>query len=387
MTTHVPSQDEQPVDATRTGEELQAAMPTSPSAPQPVVLPKQAEEEEEEFISFEDEQPDLEAAFAAPFQRSNAMPTVSRPAQLSDQVSAVTREPAVPPTKARRTPRLSLMMIAILVSVVAIVGLLAMNALAQTTPPLQTHENGSSQTVPSAGSLPQKPGGKQQKATMKPTPVPLAPQMPGTAGQGQTMAQTSSEWVPQSLPTGWTNAGLLTGDGIQAIRTAVAFNDREMSLDYRSVGTRNTHGGTFTAATFVMTPAARQRFQQNDVRVINNTLFDMVVTTRLIRLVVNPQPQLVTFVQQGQQQFAWVDVTFQLWQSRIAPNNPQQRIEGKDLDPATKQPRIHHMTVLLLRVPAQNAGNNPAMGGTGWLVSNYALDLPNGTALNIVQPA
>src|SRR6266516_2734569 len=156
--------------------------------------------------------------------------------------------------------------------------------------------NGSSQTAPSAGSLPQKPGGKQQKATMKPTPVPPAPQMPGPTGQGQTMTQTSSDWVPQSLPTGWTNASLLTGDGIQAIRTAVAFNDSEMSLDYRSVGTRNTHGGTFTAATFVMTPAARQRFQHNDVRAINNTLFDMVVTTRLIRLVVNLQPPLVTFV-------------------------------------------------------------------------------------------
>ena len=122
MTTHVPPQDEQPADATSTGEELQAAMPTSPSVPQPVVLPKQPEEEE--FFSFEDEQPDLEAAFAAPFQRSNAMPTVSRPAQPSDQISAVPREPAVPPAKTRRMPRLSLIMIAILVSVVAIVGII-----------------------------------------------------------------------------------------------------------------------------------------------------------------------------------------------------------------------------------------------------------------------
>jgi hypothetical protein len=85
---------------------------------------------------------------------------------------------------------------------------------------------------------------------------------------------------PQQLPNGWTNAGLQPGDGIQAIRTAVAFNDREMSLDNRSVGTRDN-----------------------------------------------------------------------------------------------------------LRIPPQDAGNNPAMGGTGWLVSNYGLNLPNGTALNIVQPA
>src|SRR6266487_4553603 len=73
MTTHVPPQDEQSADATSTVEELQAAMSTHPSASQPVVLPKQPEEEE--FFSFEEEQPDLEAAFAAPFQRSNAMPT------------------------------------------------------------------------------------------------------------------------------------------------------------------------------------------------------------------------------------------------------------------------------------------------------------------------
>ena len=85
-----------------------------------------------------------------------------------------------------------------------------------------------------------------------------------------------------------------------------------MSLDFRRVGTRNNHGGTFTAATFVMTAAAKQRFLQNDIRESNNTLFDMVVNTKLIRLVVSPQPQLVNFAQLAQQQFAWVDVAFQL---------------------------------------------------------------------------
>src|SRR5579884_3286692 len=176
------------------------------------------------------------------------------------------------------------------------------------------------------------------------------------------------------------------GDGIQALRTAVAFNDREMSLDYRSVGTRNNHGGTFTAATFIMTAAAKQRFQRNDVRAINNTLFDMVANKKLIRLVVDPQPKLVKFAQAGQQQFAWVDVAFQLWQSQIDPNNQGQRMEGKDLDPASNQPRTHHMMVLLLRVPLRNAGDNPAMGGTGWLVSTYSLDPANGTLPDILQP-
>jgi hypothetical protein len=121
--------------------------------------------------------------------------------------------------------------------------------------------------------------------------------------------------------------------------------------------------------------------------VINNALFDTVANTKLIRLVINAQPQLVQYQQQGQQQFAWVDVTFQFWKSQVDPNTPAQRIEGKELDPATNQPRIHHMIVLLLFIPPQNAGNTPAMGGTGWLVSLYALDPVNGTLPDVVQPA
>jgi hypothetical protein len=393
MSTHLPSQNEQQsANVTNAEEEPQASIPSQPSASQPIVLSHQSEEEEAFY--FEEEQPDLAAAFVAPFQLSGAMPTMpaqssamhttTAPAPSLDQSSAIPPAPAASPTKTKRKTRLSLTMIAILVCVVVIVGLFVMNALGQTTPPLQTRGNGSPQTTQQT---PQKPTGNQQQSTVKPTPAPAAAQTNGTNGQGQATGQAASDWVPQQLPNGWTNAGLLPGDGIQAIRTAVAFNDREMSLDYRSVGTRNNHGGTFTAATFVMTAAARQRFQQNDVRESSNALFDTVVNNKQIRLVVNPQPQLVKFAQAGQQQFAWVDVAFQLWQSQIDPNNPQQRIDGKELDPATNQPLVHHMMVLLLRVPPQNAGNNPAMGGTGWLVSNYALDLPNGTALDIVQPA
>src|SRR5260370_30789670 len=120
---------------------------------------------------------------------------------------------------------------------------------------------------------------------------------------------------------------------------------------------------------------------------MNTPLFDLVDATKLIRVVVNPQPQVIKYVQQGQQQFAWVDVTFQLWQSQIDPTNPDQWIGGKDIDPATNQPRIHHMVVLLLRVPPEDAGANPAIGGTGCLASNYALDQADGSLPAIVQPA
>ena len=35
---------------------------------------------------------------------------------------------------------------------------------------------------------------------------------------------------------------------------------------------------------------------------------------------------------------------------------------------------MHHMTVLLLRVPPTTQGADAPMGGTGWLVNVYALD-------------
>ncbi len=235
--------------------------------------------------------------------------------------------------------------------------------------------------------------GQQAKPTPKPQPIQgkgnaptPKPTTPPISGQGTTVGQNGGPgtWLPQQLPAGWTDAGLTIGDALFSERTAEAFTDREMSLDYRSVGTRARHGGTFTAATFVLTANAKARFAQNDVRVTNNVLFNRVQQGKLIQSVVNAQPQLVQFATNGQLHMAWVDVSFQLWQSKIDVNGT--RTEGFDIDPVTNQPRTHHMMVLLLRVPQDAQGNNPAMGGTGWLVSNYAFDQP-GTALDIAQPA
>ena len=204
--THISPQGEQPVSATNAVEEAQPAMPLQPSAPHPIVLPEQPEEEE--FFSFEEEQPDLETAFVDPFQRSNAMPTVSAQAQPSGQASAIPLHLPHRRQKQARKPRFSLTMIAILVCVVVIIGLFVMNVVAQTTPPLQTRGNGSSQTTQRSGSLQQKPMGNQQKPPVKPTPAPTSRSDQGTNGQGQTTAQASSDWVPQQLPDGWINAGL-----------------------------------------------------------------------------------------------------------------------------------------------------------------------------------
>lgn len=72
-------------------------------------------------------------------------------------------------------------------------------------------------------------------------------------------------------------------------------------------------------------------------------------------------------------QFAWVSVSFELFQSKIDPTTGK-RVEGMELDPATGQPRVHQMAVVLLRVLPQSQGVNAPMGGTGWLVNVYALD-------------
>lgn len=209
----------------------------------------------------------------------------------------------------------------------------------------------------------------------------LATQQPATLSPIPTPSQPTGDWVPAHLPAGWEAAGLNEGDELFAWRTAMTFTDREMSIDFRNVGTAANHGGTLTAAKFILTPAAQQRFLINDVRE-TAAFFAKVTNTHLIQVVVNVQPQNIRFQQTpGGQRFAVVDVAFQLWQSTSVNGQTHQ---GKDLDPATGQPRTHHMVVLLLRFPPGSQGNNPPMGGTGWEVSNYALDSGQPT---IVQPA
>jgi hypothetical protein len=45
------------------------------------------------------------------------------------------------------------------------------------------------------------------------------------------------------------------------------------------------------------------------------------------------------------------------------------------------------MIVLLLRVTPGTQGANAPMGGTGWLVSTYALDQAGGSLPTVIQPA
>jgi len=312
------------------------------------------------------------AASAAPFQLSGALPAM--PSQEAQ--TPATRSPSSDTSGSSQARRFPLIRVILLVAVMVVLLLTGVMAVfAQGIPPFTTTAQAT--PVPRHTATTRKPPARPTQ-TAKGDPTP-------TMGTGQ--GTPPGDWVPQALPDGWTNAGLSMGDALFAERTAATFTDREMSLDFRRVGTRTRHGGTLTAATFLLTPNAKVRFAQNDVRVINDVLFDSVSQRHLIQAVVNALPRLLTFAVQGQQQFAWVEVSFQLWQSQLDPQSPNHRIEGKEVDPATAQPRTHHMVVLLLRVPPGVQGANAPMGGTGWLVSNYALDLASGTTLDIVQPA
>jgi hypothetical protein len=97
----------------------------------------------------------------------------------------------------------------------------------------------------------------------------------------------------------------------------------------------------------------------------------------MLQQVINAQPALIRFqvVQiQGQpHKFAWVNVYFKLFQSKIDPASGK-RVEQLERDPIKGQPFIHTMTVVLVRQSPQSQGPNAPMGGTGWLVNTYALD-------------
>jgi hypothetical protein len=325
---------------------------------------------EDEDLLREDER-GWNAPLVAPFQYSGQI------AAADASSSHASAHGSVPPGRRRSTARPFPLLKVLLVCAVIVLagGFLAFTVFAQPGGrPITTTQH------PTQGTP-----GMQMHPTARPTPVmQKTPALPTP-----TQATPQSNWVPSTQALGqmgWSAAGLSTGDALEAERTAWTFTDREMGLDYRDAGTQGQHAGTFTAAVFLLTPGARTRFFANDVRVINNALFDRVQQQRLIQEVVNAQPRLALFQVQNQQQFAWVDVAFELWQSQVDQQTGN-RVDGFDIDPVTHVPRIHHMIVLLLRVTPGSQGANAPMGGTGWLVSTYALDPAGSNLPAVIQPA
>ncbi len=355
------SEDRQPSDA------LSAVFPMqTPTSKEHDDFPEDA--------LLEDEAAGWSAQFVVPFQQSGPLPAVDPQTARTSTNGAGT--PAQGGTTPRRFPILKVALISTLIMLA--VGFLALSVFAQPA----THLTTTAKNSPQGASVTHTTTTARPTRNVQRTPTPTM-----TTATAQVPPQ--SNWVPSTQmlqQIGWTGAGLSTGDALEAERTAWTFTDREMSLDYRNAGTRSQHGGTFTAAVFLLTTNARMRFFATDFRVINNVLFDRVQQQHLIREVVNAEGRLVKFQVQGQLEFAWVDVSFQLWQSQLDPQTGS-RVEGLELDPATHGPRVHHMIVLLLRVTPGTQGANAPMGGTGWLISTYVLDPAGGSFPAIIQPA
>ncbi|WP_141727627.1 hypothetical protein [Thermogemmatispora onikobensis] len=379
--------------------------PTPTASPRPVDAsdrrdPAAMSDPVDPFTSFvlqEGAAPDLETevdheswsdAFPLPFQLSEPLPALASEQTAPAGAPGAGRAPSSSrpgsPSPGGTRWRMWLKPGLISVVVVLTVGFLGFTLLAPAAsphPPATHATTVAQQRSTPGGATPGTRRGSSPVATAPPSRLPPQALSPTATG-----ASDPGNWIPVSLPTGWTSAGLTLGDALFAERTAVTFTDREMSLDYRSVGTRAQHGGTLTAAVFLLTPAARERFRQQDVRVTTNQLYDLVVGERLIQAVIDPQPRLMAFAVRGQQQFAWVEVTFTLWQSLTDPQTGQSQ-QGLMKDPTSQQPRVHRMGVLLVRVPPASQGANAPMGGTGWLVSNYGLDTPGKALPPLLQPA
>lgn len=354
-------------------------MPTSTAVPpssQPTVEEKPfyllSEEGEDEGEQGEEV---LGSSYAAaPFQLSHALPQIGTAAGRgpTGPLPPLSMQPEQ--RQKRKRSKLPLLLgVGLATIVVVLVSTVVMTAFAAPTATSQSPATAQTgQATTSTRPVPTTP-----KAVPTPTTKPKA-----ITAEGEQNGQVTT-WASGPLPEGWTNAGLITPDSVEAKDVGITFAEREMTLDFRSDGSRAAHAGTFKAAVFLLTPAAKARFVQNDVRVINNALFERVNQLLLVQVAVDATPKLVKFQAQGNQRFAWIDVAFHLWQSTIDKNG--QRHEGLDMDQATKQPRLHHMVVLLLRVDFDDQGPDAPMGGIGWLVSNYALDQPG--LPDIVQPA
>lgn len=207
----------------------------------------------------------------------------------------------------------------------------------------------------------------------KPSPTPVATATATTGTGGPTLQ------VP--LPAGWGNRSPL--DAENALLEAWTFTQREMRIDFQSVGTQGHPGGTMTGAFFLLTPAAQQRFRGNDKRE-SAAFFAQVQNTQLIQIPIFDNPPFVSHMQilqaqaQGGAFFVWVNVPFELAIQHGVGGQP--KIE---LNQQTQQPQLHTMQVLLMSVPV---GTGP-MGGIDYKVSDYALDMQQGTTLAIpAQP-
>jgi hypothetical protein len=183
-------------------------------------------------VLLADEAAGWSAQFVVPFQQSGPLPVVNpQTARAStNQAGTLAQGRATP----RRFPILKVALISTLI--VLAMGFFVFSVFAQPASHLTTvaknptHRPLATQTTPMA----------KTTRPLQRTPTP-------TRGTATPQATPQNNWVPSAhmlQQLGWTGAGLSTGDALEAERTAWTFTDREMSLDYRNVGTQAQHGGS-----------------------------------------------------------------------------------------------------------------------------------------------
>lgn len=238
------------------------------------------------------------------------------------------------------------------------------------TPPLATPVPTPTPPVPTPGPTPTQAAANPQPSRGGETRSPQA------QGQETTRAvPPAAGGVPSAQDLahlGWTQAGLSAADALEALEVATTFTQLEMHFDYRNIGSLAQHGGTLIGATALLTPGGLTRFVRYDLRMMNNQLYTMIESKHLIQQVVQAHPALVriqTVELAGQShQVAWVDVSFERFQSQMIGGHRTESIEQT----TAGQSRLHHLLVVLLRVPPQEQGM-PGIA-TGWRVNTYALD-------------
>jgi hypothetical protein len=338
------------------------------AAAQPTVPPPQAPSDAAEplYLYVDAPQEGTDLLGAAPFQRSDAQPALTP--QGSSSGAPCSPAPGASATGRKGGPLL-LFSLVLLVALIVGSSVALLGALAQKTP------TPALSTRPESG-MPAQPAPTRTKSPVAHNAMPPTQPVPGKATPAPVAAAGGvaiPDWVPRTLPASWMASGLTLTDTVYALRTATTFTDREMALDYRTAGTPQHPSGSFTAATFLLTPAAQARFLQHDRRSIDHLLFQQVHEQHISQAAVDELSRLLAFRVIRGLRFAWVDVAFRLWRAQTDPMTGAQTA-GEEMDPATGQARVHHLVVLLIYVPPQQQGPNAPMGGTGWLVSDYALD-------------
>jgi len=171
---------------------------------------------------------------------------------------------------------------------------------------------------------------------------------------------TPSGGQAEALPAGWIDSGRGWAEFFEAEEVAERFTMSYESLDWRSKN-------TFVDATFMLTPSALARFNQQDERASATFITQFQQAEKVLWAQIDTnETQILQTQQRSDAFFAWTHVEFNLFHQQ------------KDKPVCTD---THSIVVLLMSVPFDS---NHVGGGVGWLVTDWK----EGTSMfPIPQPA